>query len=126
MERKINFIDLHRSDYMDYVQDISVFMVSNYRLRVLDPEIRRRISDLSCRFYDFTAAYANKTGDSTFDLRLALGLARSFATSTRFVVDKTLARAMWLRARYLLEMVLSSNPEQAKNFRLPIKEIFIG
>ena len=126
MERKINFIDLHRSDYMDYVQDISVFMVSNYRLRVLDPEIRRRISDLSCRFYDFTAAYANKTGDSTFDLRLALGLARSFATSTRFVVDKTLARAMWLRARYLLEMVLSNNTEQAKNFRLPIKEIFIG
>ncbi|NOQ68587.1 MAG: phosphotransferase [Gammaproteobacteria bacterium] len=126
MERKINFIDLHRSDYMDYVQDISVFMVSNYRLRVVDPEIRRRISNLSCSFYDFTAAYANKNGDSTFDLRLALGLARSFATSTRFVVDKTLARAMWLRARYLLEMVLSTNPKQAKNFRLPIKEIFIG
>jgi hypothetical protein len=126
MERKINFIDLHRSDYMDYVQDISVFMVSNYRLRVLDPQIRRRISYLSCRFYDFSAAYAKKTGDSTFELRLALGLARSFATSTRFVVDKTLAQAMWLRARYLLEMVLSTNPKQAKNFRLPIKEIFIG
>ena len=126
MERKINFIDLHRSNYMDYVQDISVFMVSNYRLRVVDPEIRRRIGDLSCYFYDFTSAYASKTGDSTFDLRLALGLARSFATSTRFVVDKTLARAMWLRARYLLEMVISTSPKQAKNFRLPIKEIFIG
>jgi len=126
LERKINFIDLHRSDYMDYVQDISVFMVSNYRLRVVDPEIRRRIGNLSCCFYDFTSAYANKTGDSTFDLRLALGLARSFATSTRFVVDKTLARAMWLRARYLLEIVLATNPKQAKNFRLPIKEIFIG
>jgi phosphate uptake regulator len=126
MERKINFIDLHRSDYMDYVQDISVFMVSNYRLRVLDPQIRRRISYLCCRFYDFSAAYAKKTGDSTFDLRLALGLARSFATSTRFVVDNTLAQAMWLRARYLLEIVLSTNAKQAKNFRLPIKEIFIG
>jgi len=126
LERKINFIDLHRSDYMDYVQDISVFMVSNYRLRVVDPKIRRRIGNISCRFYDFTAAYAKKTGDSTFELRLALGLARSFATSTRFVVDKTLASAMWLRARYLLEMVLSTNPKQAHNFRLPIKEIFIG
>ena len=126
MERKINFIDLHRSNYMDYVQDISVFMVSNYRLRVVDPAIRRRIGDLSCCFYDFTSAYASKTGDSTFDLRLALGLARSFATSTRFVVDKTLAGAMWLRARYLLERVISTNPKQAKNFRLPIKEIFIG
>jgi aminoglycoside phosphotransferase len=126
LERKINFIDLHRSDYMDYVQDISVFLVSNYRLRVVDPEIRRRIGNLSKSFYDFAATYAGKTGDSTFELRLALGLARSFATSTRFVVDETLASAMWLRARYLLKLVLATRPKQAKHFRLPIKEIFIG
>jgi len=126
LEKKINFIDLHRSSYMDYVQDISVFMVSNYRLRVLDPELRRRILDQSRSFYDFAAAYANKAGDSSFDLRLALGLARSFATSTRFVLDKTLARAMWLRARYLIERVLAANPKQAKEFRLPVREIFVG
>ncbi|MCG6938685.1 MAG: phosphotransferase [Gammaproteobacteria bacterium] len=126
MERKINFIDLHRSDYMDYVQDISVFMVSSYRLAVVDPAIRRRISELNRRFYDFSAAYAEKAGDSTFELRLALGLARSFATSTRFVVDKTLASAMWLRARYLLELVLATSPKKMQHFHLPIKEIFIG
>ncbi|HBE91558.1 MAG TPA: hypothetical protein DDW55_03190, partial [Gammaproteobacteria bacterium] len=111
VERKINFIDLHRSNYMDYVQDISVFMVSNYRLRVVDPELRRRIRDLSCSFYDFSSAYAAKAGDRTFDLRLALGLARSFATSTRFVVDKSLARAMWLRSRYLIESVIMTDPK---------------
>lgn len=126
LERKINFIDLHRSSYMDYVQDISVFMVSNYRLRVVDPALRRRILDQSRGFYDFAAAYAHKTGDTTFNLRLALGLARSFATSTRFVLDKALARAMWLRARYLIESVLATNPKQAQKFRLPIREIFIG
>ena len=126
MERKINFIDLHRSSYMDYVQDISVFMVSNYRLRVVDPELRRRILDQSRDFYDFAAAYAKKHGDTSFDLRLALGLARSFATSTRFVLDKTLARAMWLRARYLIEIVLATDAKQMQNFHLPIQEIFVG
>lgn len=126
MERKINFIDLHRSSYMDYVQDISVFMVSNYRLRVVDPELRRRILDQSQVFYNFAAAYAKKHGDTSFDLRLALGLARSFATSTRFVLDKTLARAMWLRARYLIESVLATDVKQMQNFHLPVKEIFVG
>jgi len=126
LERKINFIDLHRSNYMDYVQDISVFMVSNYRLRVVDPKIRRRIRDLSCNFYNFSRAYADKIDDQTFDLRLALGLARSFATSTRFVVDKTLSRAMWLRARYLIEKVLMTDPKKARDFRVPVREIFVG
>jgi len=126
LEKKINFIDLHRSSYMDYVQDISVFMVSNYRLRVVDPVIRRRICNLVCSFYNFSAAYAKSRKDDNFDLRLALGLARSFATSTRFVVDKTLARAMWLRARYLLESVLLTDPKQMRKYRVPIKELFVG
>ncbi|MCW8963654.1 MAG: hypothetical protein OQL16_07640, partial [Gammaproteobacteria bacterium] len=124
LEKKINFIDLHRSGYMDYVQDISVFMVSNYRLRVVEPELRRRIMEQSCSIYDFAAAHANRVGDSSFNIRLALGLARSFATSTRFVLDKTLARAMWLRARYLMEQVLATDKKQASNFQVPVREIF--
>ena len=122
--KKINFIDLHRSTYMDYVQDISVFMVSNYRLHVLDKELRQRILSQGCSMYDFSASYAHKIGDTTFNLRLALGLARSFATSTRFVLDKKLARAMWLRARYLIELVLATNPKQIGKFRVPVQEIF--
>ncbi|MES9888621.1 MAG: PhoU domain-containing protein, partial [Candidatus Sedimenticola sp. 6PFRAG1] len=47
MEQRINFIDLHRSRYMDYVQDVSVFMVSNYRLQILDVPLRRRIMKLA-------------------------------------------------------------------------------
>jgi aminoglycoside phosphotransferase (APT) family kinase protein len=126
LEKKINFIDLHRSSYMDYVQDISVFMVSNYRLHVVDPELRRRILDQTRSFYDFAAAYAKKADDTTFDLRLALGLARSFATSTRFILDRTLARSMWLRARYLIEHVLATDPKEAQNFHLSVRDIVIG
>ena len=126
LERKINFIDLHRSRYLDYVQDVSVFMVSNYRLQVLDPPLRKRILALTRDFYRFAAGYARQVGDPGFELRLGLGLARSFATSTRFILDKSLAGAMYLRARYLLEQVLATRSRDPGRFRIPIKEIFVG
>ncbi len=126
LEKKINYIDLHRSRYMDYVQDVSVFMVSNYRLTVLDKERRQRILGLIQDFYLIAKAFARKNGDETFELRLALGLVRSLVTSTRFILDQTLARAMFLRARYLLERVLATDIKKAKAFRTPIKEVFIG
>jgi len=126
LEKRINFIDLHRSRYMDYVQDVSVFMVSNYRLQILDAPLRRRILAVARDFYEFARRFARKTGDDTFELRLALGLARSFATSTRFILDQTLAQAMFLRARYLIELVLASDPKRPERFRVPVKEIFVG
>ncbi|RLA01503.1 MAG: hypothetical protein DRQ45_05900 [Gammaproteobacteria bacterium] len=126
LEKKINFIDLHRSHYMDYVQDVSVFMVSCYRLQVFDAKLRRRIMRLTQDFYRFAAAFADNNGDRTFELRLALGLARSFATSTRFILDKSLARAMFLRARYLLEQVLAADLKDPASFRISVREIFIG
>ncbi len=126
MERRINFIDLHRSCHMDYVQDVSVFMVSNYRLQILDAPLRRRIMGLAKDFYRIARRYADNAGDDTFELRLALGLARSFATSTRFILDKSLARRMFLRARYLLDRVLATDPREAAGFRIPMKAMFIG
>jgi len=126
VEKRINFIDLHRSRYMDYVQDVSVFMVSNYRLQILDLPLRRRILQLTRDFYRFSADFADKSGDRTFEIRLALGLARSFITSTRFILDKSLARAMFMRSRYLLEQVLATESGQEKSFRVPVREIFVG
>ncbi|MFO8025907.1 phosphotransferase [Thiohalophilus sp.] len=129
LEKRINFIDLHRSRYMDYVQDVSVFMVSNYRLQILDAPRRHRIMDVARDFYHIVRRYANQTGDETFEIRLALGLARSFATSTRFILDKSLARNMFLRSRYLIEQVLAvdfkQNPKQARKYKIPLKEIFV-
>lgn len=124
MEKRINFIDLHRSRYMDYVQDVSVFMVSNYRLQILDSATRRRINAVSREFYHLTRAFALESGDRSFDLRLALGLARSFASSTRFILDKSHARRMFLRARYLMEKVLATPADAIYDFHLPVEEIF--
>ncbi|WP_305987751.1 phosphotransferase [Roseibium sp. MMSF_3544] len=124
-ENRVHFIDLHRSRYMDYVQDVSVFMVSNYRLQILDSVTRHRIMQASLAFYKATKAFARKQGDETFEFRLALGLARSFATSTRFIFDKQLSRRMWLRARYLIEQAVACPPGEEARLRLPMKEIFV-
>jgi hypothetical protein len=88
---------------MDYVQDISVFLVSHFRLQYLETPVRRRINSTILRFHDFARNHAAQIGDTSFDQRLALGVARSLCTSTRFVLDRELARSMFLRARYVLE-----------------------
>jgi hypothetical protein len=125
LEKRINFIDLHRSSYMDYIQDVSVFMVSNYRSQILEARSLARILSVARKFHQFAAKFARDAGDDTFEYRLAFGLARSFATSTRFVLDKSLARAMYLRARYLIERAIEVSPGNAKHFHLPVEEIFV-
>jgi hypothetical protein len=124
--QQLRYVDLHRSRYMDYVQDVSVFMVSNYRLQVLDPEIRRRIAGVICNFYRIAAEFAKNNNDKTFELRLALGLIRSLATSTRFILNRELARGMFLRARYLLDQVVRLEPGDYESYSVPVEEIFCG
>lgn len=123
-EKRINFIDLHRSCYSDYVQDVSVFMVSNYRLQVLDGRTRSRITTIACAMHDLASKFACRNDDQLFEVRLAFGLARSLITSTRFIMDKSLAKAMQLRGIYILERVLEHKQKKYKTFRLPIKELF--
>ena len=121
---KIRFIDLHRSGFMDYVQDVAVFMVSNYRLQVVDKRTRRRITDMAVGFHDGAQAYAKKNKDSSFDLRVAFGLARSFITSTRFILDTGLAESMFLRGVFILERLDELDKKSAKSFALNIEELF--
>ncbi|MBY8974505.1 phosphotransferase [Rhodobacteraceae bacterium NNCM2] len=123
-EKKIHFIDLHRSRYMDYVQDVSVFMVSTYRLQIQNAPIRRRITRVACDVHQMAAKFARAQKDKTFEYRLALGLARSFATSTRFVFDKAHASRMFLRARFLLEMALACPQGKEARLRVPVEELF--
>ena len=123
-EKKIRFIDLHRSRYQDYSQDVSVFMVSNYRLQVLDKQTRNRIAQVVNQFYQFSSEFAEKNKDKTFEIRLALGLARSFITSTRFILDKSLAKAMYLRGVFILESLTGLDDKSLKKYRLPIRELF--
>ena len=122
---RIRFIDLHRSSIGDYIQDISVFMVSNFRLQVFDTRVRRRINQTICNFYTFAAKVAKDNGDKTFNIRLAIGLARSLVTSTRFVLDKGIACDMLLRSRYLLEAVVRARRGHYARFKLPEDAIIV-
>ena len=123
-KNKINFIDLHRSAYMDYVQDVSVFMISNYRLQVFDKRSRKRIQRQAIGLYSIAKQFAKKNKDSAFEVRLAFGLARSFATSTRFILDKAMARKMFLRAQYILFLILQADLNKPEAFVLPVRELF--
>jgi len=121
---RVRFIDLHRAEMKDYVQDVSVFLVSNFRLQVYDPDVRERINRTVLTFKRFASAFAREAGDDSFEIRLALGVARSFVTSTRFVLDNDFAQNMLLRSRYLLEDIVSVSSRRHARYRLP-EEVLI-
>lgn len=119
-DNDINFIDLHRSEYQDYVQDLSVLMVSFYRLKQYDPKIRQSIRLTMEAIYDFGLDYAASINDKDYAQRMALGLARSFITSTRFVLDHEHAKTMLFKGRYLLEQLIQrSNNNNKEPYQLP-------
>lgn len=121
---RIHFIDLHRSRYMDYLQDVSVFMVSCFRLPARNRGFSDRVFDTLERMDRSARRFARTQQDRHYDFRLALGLARSFATSSRFIADTSIAAGFLGRARYLMERVTEVKPRHADHFHLPLKELF--
>jgi len=108
----IRFIDVHRSEFGDYVEDVSVFLVSQFRLKIFEEETRSRIEDSTARFMTFARRFAAEHGDTSFDIRLALGLIRNMITSTRFEFHPDLAQGMFHRALYLVDNLLELDPAQ--------------
>jgi phosphate uptake regulator/Ser/Thr protein kinase RdoA (MazF antagonist) len=125
VEDRVRFIDLHRSRRMDYCQDVSVFLVSSFRLQSFDPMFRRHVDWVVQHFYEWACSFADEVGDASFQLRLALGMARSYVTSTRFVLDAGLAREMFMKSRYILETVIAALGGDPTRFRFP-KEVLLG
>jgi len=118
-EQKIHFIDLHRSTQGDYVQDVSVFLVSNFRIPVSDPSLRSRLNWMTRSMFEFAQQFAWSHKDATFYPRLALALARSFYTSTRFELKPEFAKSMFLRAHFLLDRLVSHQGRSWESFVLP-------
>lgn len=118
---RIHFIDLYRSRHTDLIQDISVILISNFRLPVFEPAIRQRINRVIEVILTFSRYFCKEHGDSTFDLRLALALARSFFTSTRFELNTIFAKEMSMRGNFLLEKVARYQRKNSpwQQFKLP-------
>ncbi|VFQ42738.1 phosphotransferase [Desulfoluna butyratoxydans] len=121
---RVHFIDLHRSRDFDYVQDASVFLVSLFRTPVFDADCRRRINGAIGRFHKGVEAFSIQRGDASFAVRLALALARSFYTSTRFELNTDFARAMYNRALFLLEKVQGFQGGDWAAFRFPEEVLY--
>lgn len=124
--RQVFFIDLHRSGYHDWVQDLSTLMISIYRLpnNVKHTETTYFRLQLAQYIYAAGRRFAKRHSDKHFDARLACGLARGFATSTRFIADSKKARDMVLRSRYLLETLTSLNQRKIAHYRVPVNRLY--
>jgi phosphate uptake regulator len=118
--RRVHMLDLYRSRESDYVQDVSVMLVSILRLPILSHPVRRRLAAAAVRTWDAAKRFAERTGDATYETRLAFGLGRSFLTSTRFILDERMAARFAARARYLFEKLLAfrAGGGTADGFRL--------
>ncbi|KAA0873714.1 phosphotransferase [Nitrincola tapanii] len=121
-QQKIKFIDLHRSRASDYVQDVSVFMVSCLRLPLFDSESRQRLEQTALQLFLCAQQFADSQEDGLFAARMTLALARSLITSTRFILDESHARGLFERGVYLLEHLVHSDPF-SDHYELPIKEL---
>ncbi|MDR0621795.1 MAG: phosphotransferase [Deltaproteobacteria bacterium] len=104
---KLTFVDIYRSRETDYVQDVSVMLVSIARLPVVGNQGRHRLYQTARMAESMTRTFAKEQNDETYSARLAFGLARSFVTSTRFVLDDRLAGQFVARARYLWETIIA-------------------
>jgi phosphate uptake regulator len=121
---RVHYVDLHRTRRGDFIQDVSVFLVSFFRMPIFDPGLRGRINHMIASFHDFAAGFAEEAGDATWQARLALGLARSFLTSTRFELNYDFAREMTLRAHYLMEGLAAHRGNPWTSYRLPRPVLF--
>ncbi|MBN1150208.1 phosphotransferase [candidate division WOR-3 bacterium] len=120
-EDRIFFVDLFRSKYGDYVQDLSVFLVSNFRIPIFDNSMRSRIDEINNFVLSQVRIFACSANDPTFEQRLSIGVARSLITSTRFALEKDFAKEMLLRSRYLLEKLKLSDSQKNGDFIFPVE-----
>ncbi|SHL15644.1 Phosphate uptake regulator [Desulfatibacillum alkenivorans DSM 16219] len=121
--QKIHYIDVYRSRRYDYIQDASVFLLSNFRMPVFEEALRSRLNGIIEDFYEFFKSFAEDQGDATFQARMALALARSFLTSTRFELHAKFAKEMFLRAHFLMEK-LTVQKGHWEEFSLPMDILF--
>jgi phosphate uptake regulator/aminoglycoside phosphotransferase len=115
----VHFVDLHRSTRMDYTQDVSVFLVSNFRVPEFRPRRRAQINRVIEQQLEWARGFASQQGDTTFEARLALGLVRSLVTSTRFDIRRSFAEEMLMRGLYLLERLSGVQNGTFETFQLP-------
>lgn len=122
----VRYVDLYRSRRGDYIQDVSVHLVSYFRVPVFGQPARGRIFENILKFQSFASEFARLHQDVTMEARLTLGLARSLITSTRFELRRTLATVMFSKAYAMLDSVLEHAGKDWKDFTTPLTVLDLG
>ncbi len=102
---QVKFIDVHRSRLGDYLQDISVFLLSMERRPGLTQNLLHDITSVNELVEAFARRFAAEHGDFAFERRFLLSLARSCITSGRVVTDPVRSEALLRRGMQQLASV---------------------
>ena len=103
---ELKFIDVHRSQLGDYLQDIGVFLLSMTRRPDLTRAAEVDVEAINATIEEFAREFGGRRGDRELERRLKLSLARSCLTSLRVVIDPTLAARLLRRGMVLLGEVV--------------------
>ncbi len=98
------FIDVHRSQYGDYLQDVAVLCTSALR-RFPKGRVVKGIARANEVLLDVAEEFAHKNGDKHFKVRLRLARARALITSARLEADAQRAEALFVEGLDLLKKV---------------------
>lgn len=102
---RVKFIDVHRSRLGDYLQDVSVFLLSMERRPQAAGALHDDFAAINELVESFARRFAAEHGDAAFERRLNLALARSCITSSRVVADPAHAERLLRRGLGLLTLV---------------------
>jgi len=103
---QLKFIDVHRSQLGDYLQDIGVFLLSMMRRPDLPKAVEADVEAVNTVVEDFARVFGWGRDDNGFERRLRLSLARSCLTSLRVVIDPAAAGRLLRRGMLLLGEVV--------------------
>jgi aminoglycoside phosphotransferase (APT) family kinase protein len=98
------FIDVHRSRYGDYVQDLSVLLTSALRT-CPKGKVAKGVARANDVLIEGAAAFAATNGDRHFHKRLQLGRARALITSARLNADPERAEKLFVEGLSMLKRV---------------------
>jgi phosphate transport system regulatory protein PhoU len=98
------FIDVHRSQYGDYLQDVAVLSTSTIR-KFPKGKAAKGISRANEILFEAAQDFAGINGDRNFKVRLRLARARALITSARLETDAERAQRLFIEGLELLEKV---------------------
>lgn len=107
-DESIKFIDIHRSRYGDYLQDITVFLVGLKRDPDLSPSVRKQLVGIERAVLDCVKAFAAEFGDASWQKRLLLGMGRSYLTSARVTLHPAHAERLFRQGRIALHQLTAN------------------